>query len=475
MGICGTALSVLALAHSGAGLETYLNSAGVHARNRLLENISRSDTKPGHVVAATSKNNPAYYYHWVRDAALVFVPVLNLYKAETNPALKRVYRQRIEEFRAASREHQLTDNPSGTITSGGLGEPKFNVDGSAYWDSWGRPQNDGPALRAITLIDFAESLLDSGEEETVRQTLYDAKAPTNTVIKSDLEYVSHEWDRPCIDLWEEAWGDHFYTRLVQRRALLRGASLARRLGDKGAADWYESQARAIEKKMDAHWDASAGYLRATLNPSNPHFKSSELDVAIVLASMHASGSDNYYGVTDDRVQATLGKLVQRFFTLYPINQTKKTDANGNPLGIAIGRYAEDTYDGYGRSEGHPWALATLAVAEFLFRASNAWQKEGFISLTPRTRGFLNDLGVNPGPADKYQTHQAEFTTLIQEVHRVADTYLARVRFHSHANGDMNEQIDRHWGHMRGAENLTWSYASLITALEAKQLAGAFAP
>src|SRR5437868_4072511 len=35
---------------------------------KLIENISPADTDAGVVVAAKSKNNPDYYYHWVRDA-----------------------------------------------------------------------------------------------------------------------------------------------------------------------------------------------------------------------------------------------------------------------------------------------------------------------------------------------------------------------------------------------------------------------
>ena len=35
---------------------------------------------------------------------------------------------------------QEVDNPSGGIDSGGLGEPKFNVDMTAFTEEWGRPQ-----------------------------------------------------------------------------------------------------------------------------------------------------------------------------------------------------------------------------------------------------------------------------------------------------------------------------------------------
>jgi glucoamylase len=66
----------------------------------------------------------------------------------------------IEEYVDAQAYLQTVTNPSGDLSSGsGLGEPKFNVDMSSFTGSWGRPQRDGPALRAIVLIDFGNWLI----------------------------------------------------------------------------------------------------------------------------------------------------------------------------------------------------------------------------------------------------------------------------------------------------------------------------
>ena len=35
-----------------------------------------------------------------------------------------------------------------------MGEPKINIDGTPYNDPWGRPQNDGPALRGLNMINL---------------------------------------------------------------------------------------------------------------------------------------------------------------------------------------------------------------------------------------------------------------------------------------------------------------------------------
>lgn len=65
----------------------------------------------------------------------------------------------IHEYISAQAKVQVITNPSGDLESGGLGEAKFNVDETSFNESWGRPQRDGPALRAITLATYAEWLI----------------------------------------------------------------------------------------------------------------------------------------------------------------------------------------------------------------------------------------------------------------------------------------------------------------------------
>ena len=46
----------------------------------------------------------------------------------------------IDEFTTAEATLQQVSNPSGTVSTGGLGEPKFNIDETAFTGAWGRPQ-----------------------------------------------------------------------------------------------------------------------------------------------------------------------------------------------------------------------------------------------------------------------------------------------------------------------------------------------
>lgn len=53
----------------------------------------------------------------------------------------------IQNYISAQASLQTVSDPSGGLSTGGLGEPKYNVDETAFTGDWCRPQRDGPALR----------------------------------------------------------------------------------------------------------------------------------------------------------------------------------------------------------------------------------------------------------------------------------------------------------------------------------------
>ena len=237
----------------------WLKEVSDFSLNKIIENISPSDASPGVVIASRSTSNPNYYYHWVRDAGLTVEALIELYQSTDSDWKHEVMSRKIFEYLEFSTLIQKVK------TLSDLGEPKFNVDGSAFNGPWARPQNDSPALRAISLIHWANILIDEGKEPIVRQKMYTATLPATAPIKMDLEYISYHWKDPSYDLWEEVKGTHFYTLMVERRALLEGAVLARKLGDKGAANWYVKQGKEIEVELQKFYDAKArlycGYVK----------------------------------------------------------------------------------------------------------------------------------------------------------------------------------------------------------------------
>lgn len=189
---------------------------------------------------------------------------------------------------------QRTTNPSGTFDDlQGLGEPKFHVNGSAFSDSWGRPQRDGPALRAVTLIKYLRAYnashptLWASSDKSFYETLYKAELPAKSILKADLEYVSHFWNHSSFDLWEEVDGMHLFTAMVQLRALREGAQIALAFGDDGAAAWYGQQAVYLERFVRRFWNKTKGHLVETL-----WNRRRGLDCATLLGSLHALPSED---------------------------------------------------------------------------------------------------------------------------------------------------------------------------------------
>jgi glucoamylase len=471
------AVALATSASASSDLNQWSNQEAQSAAANLLANISPAGVRPGVVVASPSQSDPNYYYYWIRDAALTMDTVITLFTKTSNTDEQIKYLGFLQDYVSVSRVVQLTPNRSGNPGDTGLGEPKFMVDATAFNEDWGRPQNDGPAIRAYVLARFANLILDNQvpglDSSYVSSRLYSGILPASTVIKADLEFVAHHWQDPSVDLWEEVKGEHFFTLMVQRRALIQGAALADRLGDSGAASFYRLQASLMENTISNHWDAQNQVIHATYNwdtnSSVTKYKGEILDVATILGSLQGDLGDGFFSVNDDRVLASAQKLAAAFQAVYPLNQ-RNTDASGKALGTPIGRYPEDIYTGYGTAPngGNPWFLATNAYAELYYRCANSWEKAGKIvvsnanfPLLSSAQSFLRG-GVQVG--ETITSSDGRFASLIQGVRTIGDTYLRRTQFHADPSGHLSEEFNRSTGFMQGARDLTWSYASLLNAV-----------
>lgn len=393
----------------------WLNSESQVAQSKLLAAMSQAEAAPGAVIASPSKSKPDYYYHWTRDAAISQHVIVGLYQRSHDNKFK----QKILDYIQFSRANQLAR----TLTD--LGEPKFYVDGTPYGLPWGRPQNDGPALRALTLIEFAQLELQQGHRDFVEDHLYKAELPAMTVIKADLEYVSHHWQEPSFDLWEEVQGDHFFTRLVQKAALTKGAQLAQIMNDPAASDWYLRQAQKID--LEEFMPANQDYILTTLRQTaGLQGKNSNLDSAVTLGFIRIPDMFNIIR----KVPGTLRILEKTFGELYTINR-RFAD-----MAPAIGRYPEDVYDGDTFRAGNPWVISTLAQAESYYRLA--------------------------------QQSSQKNKTLALEYFKRGDDFFKRVQFHANPDGSLSEQISRENGYMVSAVDLTWNYAAFMTALWARE-------
>ncbi|KAJ3359031.1 hypothetical protein HDU91_005024 [Kappamyces sp. JEL0680] len=339
--------------------------------------------------------------------------------------------------------------------SADLGEPKFNVDASPYTGPWGRPQNDGPALRVLALYKY---LLKFGMED-VAKDWYKAELPAMSLIKRDLEYICQRWQDKNYDLWEvrcaladavqEVEGHHFYTRMVQYAALKVGAAIATCFQDPAAADYYLSVAQLLEQEMAMFWDASRQFIWATVDPSDDHGKASGLDAAVLLACLHTQDFPHpAFGCGSDAVLLTVVKLVSAFQLEFPINWL-----SNNPL---LGRYPEDVYNGTGMSLGNPWILTTHALAQLLYTLANTHSRAATTTLSPASRLF-------------YHRFAPDRAFLVGNLTLAGDAYLEKVKEYT-PDGRYSEQLHRISGVLLGARDLTWSYASFLTAFRARSSA-----
>jgi len=397
---------VLSFTTQASSLESWMKKQEAASWQKLLANLSPAGARTGAVIASPQRHNPDYFFHWVRDAALVMDVVMAEQRHRPNAVLAQHIDHYIDFSLFIQEQHTLTN----------LGEPKYHADGLAFNGPWGRPQNDSPALRALYLVRHTQFLLKNGTSRSRLGHLYTAEIPAHSLIKRDLEYVAHHWDEAGFDLWEEVKGDHFYTLLVTREALREGADLANTFQDKGAAAFYSWQASLVESRLK-DFVHNNHFVTMLDQVEGLNYKHSNLDTSILLGVLHA-GDNAWVRITDSRLNRTMTLLEEAFNRVYPLNQR-------GLAATALGRYPEDQYYG-----GNPWILTTLAMAEYHYKLAQALNQKRHIEL--------------------------------------GDAYVERVRFHARQDGAMAEQWDRHTGYHISADELTWSHAAFITAMRERR-------
>ncbi|ORX59418.1 glucoamylase [Hesseltinella vesiculosa] len=424
----------------------------------LLRNVNPPGTRRGFIAASPSRANPDYFYTWIRDASLVTYTLVATQLGDNailDHASFLTVLQDFVDFQVHT-QNTMHDSPCQC-----LGEPKYMDNGDPFKGAWGRPQNDGPAERVITMILLANHL------ETIASD--DITAYVQSVLKPaiyrDLDYIETHWVEPCFDLWEEIRGHHFYTWMVMRRALLDGSRFAALQGHRQGGHRYRRQARAIQDRLLSFWSKQDGYVRVTQAQLEGQAKPSGLDISVLLAAnLAATLDDDFFTPSSDKILATAVAMEQRFDQVFPINHER----NKTRYGVAMGRYPEDVYDGNGMSLGNPWFLATACMAELYYRAMLTWQSQGGVEVNEINHGFFLQRDTKVVTGHVYRLGQPDYQQLIQQLTTEADRFLATIQYHQQANGALSEQFNRWTGYQQGAEDLTWSYASLLSALHARQ-------
>lgn len=415
--------------------------------DRLEKNISHPEVIPGVVIASPSRKDPDYFFHWIRDAALVMEGYVDLLSS-ADPNLQKIGSMRLENW---LKFETMTQKSAGLDH---LGEPKFNVDGSLFTGPWGRPQNDGPALRARTLALWAQKLISSGSAQFAYDHILNEFGP----LKNDLRYTVLHWQEPSFDVWEEVKGDHFFTRLAQLKSVQLSAHLFSQAGDKNFAKILEALAREMNQDIQSFWVASENKIYPTLKQVEGwDHKKSNLDLTILLASLYFTIEKEEFGLSDSRVISSIKKLKDSFSN-YQINQSGL---------FFLGRYPEDVYDGLGFSGGNPWFLANTAYAQFQCRLAHEWGNSKIIKVDRLNQDFLKEYLLAPQDlkdGEILNDSDPRFALIISGLKDKAALYLNSLLYHVGRDGAMSEQFSRSNGYMEGATDLSWSHASFRRAI-----------
>ncbi|PLN80393.1 Glucoamylase [Aspergillus taichungensis] len=359
-----------------SSLDTWLSSEAKYARQAILDNIGSSGpwvpgAKTGVVVASPSTDNPDYFYTWTRDSSLVLKTLVDMFR----------------------------NGDTGLLST------FEEVDETAYTGSWGRPQRDGPALRATGMIAFGQWLIEHGYTSVASSLVW-------PVVRNDLSYVAECRNQTGYDLWEEVSGSSFFTLAVQHRSHI------------------------LPNLHGWHTGKDANTLLGCIHTFDPQ----------------AGCDDLTFQPCSSRALANHKTVVDEFRSLYGINSGIDSDA-----AVAVGRYPEDTY-----YNGNPWFLCTLAAAEQLYDALYQWNQQGGLTISNVSLPFFKDI-CSSAATGTFSSSSTMYTSIASAVKTYADGFMSIAQTYSHSNGSMGEQFSKSDGSQTSARDLTWSYAALLTA------------
>ena len=408
----------------------------------------------GAVVASPDHNTPggSYYYHWARDGALT------MHALQITASGQKGYDTQMQHYAKWVVGRHAESDPNNIDVRI---EPKFTIpDGQPYTGGWCRPQTDGPGLRAITLIAYANDLISRGDTDFVSQYLWtgDASAYSGGAIKYDLDWLASNWDQSGCDLWEEVQStDFFWNRYTMRKALAHGAQFAQKMGDSQSAQSYNSVLQTLNGPLARHFNGQFVFEE----------DNRQKDAAVMCAFNDGDMMDGVFAPNGGEVAGTISTLNDLFSSTFPINQ--KDNQAGVP-GILYGRYAGDQYAG-----GNPWILTSGCLAETLYRAANATAAQN--KMPPPTaashfKGILRDL--NPAALAAVAAAEGKALDLdtpaglARALVLSGDGVLNRIRYHTINNNlHQPEQLDKNTGQEASATDLTWSYATILKAMKAR--------
>ena len=383
-------------------------------------------SQPGCVLASPSWENTGhvdqdYVYNWTRDAATVAIELAAGTIPTNQPLIDYVLFA------------QACQNSASAF--GHFDRASFFIDGTPR-QQWS-DQTDGPALQTLAILQLFSQL------DAPTQTM------ANAVIAANLNFLQGAYQGETVNLWEEETGASFFARSVQLKCFQ--AITGNTLGIP-VPGWLSTAIPWLQNALQQHWN---GQYYQSLLPVPADKTPYDPNIDIVMAAIYGA-----VAVTDTKLLATAALLRSQWADpaaayFYPINGADQRRG----IGPLLGRYPGDTYDGTSDApaDDHPWAVSTCNFAELYYRLAGAITAAGAIPLDASSATFFSQAGVGSS------TTPAAAAAALQNA---GDQMLQAVTFHSD-HLELSEQFDATSGYEKSVSNLSWSYASFLSAVRAR--------
>ena len=384
-------------------------------------------SQPGCVLASPAWENTAtnvsqdYVYSWTRDAAITAIELAAGPLPTTQPLIDYV------QFA------QTCQNSASSI--GHFDRASFLINGTPR--SW-TDQTDGPALQTLAILRLYAQL-DAPTQATA-----------NAVIAANLNFLQDAYQGETYNLWEEEYGNSFFARSVQLQCF---QAIEANTAGIGVPAWVSTAIPWLQNALASHWNDQC--YQSVLPVPTDYRAPYDPNIDIVMAAIYGA-----IPVTDTKLLATAAQLRSQWADpgstyFYPVNGADQQRG----IGPLLGRYPGDVYDGDTDTQAgdHPWAVSTANFAELYYRLAGKIIFGGTVPFDSLSAGFFSQIGVDAS------TTPAAAAAALQAA---GDQMLQAVIFHSD-NLELGEQFDATTGYEKSVSNLSWSYASFLSAVRAR--------
>ena len=384
-------------------------------------------SRPGCVLASPAWENTAtnvtqdYVYNWTRDAAIAAIELAAGPLPTTQP---------LTDYVQFAQTCQNAANPIGHFD-----RASFLINGTPR--SW-TDQTDGPALQTLAILRLYAQL----DPQT--------QATASTVIAANLNFLQNAYQGQTYNLWEEEYGASFFARSVQLQCF---QAITANTAGIAVPAWLSTAIPWLQNALASHWNGQ--YYQSMLPVPSDYRAPYDPNIDIIMAAIYGA-----IPVTDTKLLATAAQLRSQWADpgstyFYPINGADQQRG----LGPLLGRYPGDVYDGDTDVQvgDHPWAVSTANFAELYYRLAAKIIFGGTVPADSLSAGFFTQVGVDAS------TTPAAAAAALQAA---GDQMLQAVIFHSD-NLELSEQFDATTGYEKSVSNLSWSYASFLSAVRAR--------